>query len=127
MKALVHAELLKLRSRMALGLLIATLALTVLTAVSSVPPADGHSALSIHDPTILARLVGLSLGVAEVLMLLLGTLSVTQEFRYGTASSTFLVEPRRTRVLLAKCVALALASLPITAAASLPRCLSVCR
>jgi len=53
--------------------------------------------------------------VEVVMVLLLGVLALTQEFRYGTATSTYLVEPRRTRVLVAKWLALALASVVLTA------------
>jgi ABC-type transport system involved in multi-copper enzyme maturation permease subunit len=48
------------------------------------------------------------------MMALLGLLACTQEFRYGTASSTYLSEPRRTRVLVAKWLSLGLASVVIT-------------
>ncbi len=76
---------------MTIGLVLATLAFAVLTVTASVPQVGGQSgSLSLDDVTLLARVVGESLGVPEVLMLLLGVLSVTQEFRYGTASSTFL-------------------------------------
>jgi ABC-2 type transport system permease protein len=43
-------------------------------------------------------------------------LAFTQEFRYGTAAATYLGEPRRSRVLLAKWLSLALASTVITGA-----------
>jgi len=41
-------------------------------------------------------------GLLMTLILVLGVLTITTEFRHGTASSTFLVSPRRWRVLLAK-------------------------
>jgi hypothetical protein len=41
-------------------------------------------------------------GLLLVMMLVLGVLVITTEFRHGTASSTFLVSPRRYPVLLAK-------------------------
>jgi hypothetical protein len=49
-------------------------------------------------------------------MVLLGVLAFTQEVRYGTLTSTFLVEPRRPRVLVAKGVALVLAGIVVSAA-----------
>ena len=49
-------------------------------------------------------------------MVLLGGLAFTQEFRYGTITSTYLGEPRRTRVLVAKWLSVALASVVITIA-----------
>ena len=48
-------------------------------------------------------------------LLILGVLAFIQEVRYGTVTSTFLVEPRRTRVHVAKGAALVLASVVITA------------
>ena len=46
----------------------------------------------------------------------IGVLAFTQEVRYGTVTSAFLVEPRRSRVLVAKGVALVLAAVVIAAA-----------
>jgi ABC-2 type transport system permease protein len=116
--ALVRAELLKLRTTRTLAwLLLATLAMVVVTVAASVPSANEPDAgLSLHEPALLPRLVGISLSVPEVIMALLGVLAFTQEIRYGTVSSTFLVEPRRHRVLAAKGVALLLAAVVITTA-----------
>ena len=98
MKALVDAEILKLRStRMVAGLLVPALCLVVLTVVSNVPAVgDIDTPVSLEDPTLLVRVVGISLAMPAVFMVLLGVLAFTQEFRYGTASSTFLATPRRT-------------------------------
>ena len=118
MNALVRAELLKLRStRMPAWLLLATLAMAVLTVAFSIPSADAtNNALSLDEPALLARIIGVSFGVPQVTMVLLGVLAFTQEVRYGTITSTFLVEPRRSRVLAAKGVALVLAGVVIAAA-----------
>lgn len=115
MKRLFAAELLKLRStRMPLWLLLATLALTAMTVIFNVPRADAKEAvISLDDPRLLAVVVGITLGVAEVMVAILGVLASTQEIRYGTASSTYLVEPRRARVLVAKCLSSVLAGLVI--------------
>jgi ABC-2 type transport system permease protein len=117
-KALVHAELIKLRStRMTAMLLAATLGLVVLTIATNVPGVFGGTGLlSLDDPRLFAIVVGVGFGVPLVLMALLGVLSVTQEFRYGTVTSTYLGEPRRTRVLVAKWLSSALTSLVITTA-----------
>ena len=48
--------------------------------------------------------------------MLLGGLAFTQEFRHGTATATYLGEPRRGRVLLAKWLSLTLASIVVTSA-----------
>jgi hypothetical protein len=115
--ALVRAELLKLRStRMLAWLLLATLAMVVVTVAVTVPSAgESDAGLSLHEPALLARLVGISLGVPDVMMVILGVLGFTQEVRYGTVSSTFLVEPRRHRVIVAKGVALVLAGAVVAA------------
>jgi ABC-2 type transport system permease protein len=115
-KALVQAELIKLRStRITAMLVAATLGLVALTIATSVPGAFGETGpLSLDDPRLVAILVGAGLGVPQVLVALLGTLSFTQEFRYGTASSTYLTEPRRGRVLLAKWLSTTLVSVAVT-------------
>ena len=116
MKALVQAELIKLRStRITAMLLAATLGLVALTIATSVPGAFGETGLlSLDDPRLMAIVVGGGLGVPQVLVTLLGLLSFTQEFRYGTASSTYLIEPRRGRVLAAKWVSAGVASVVVT-------------
>jgi hypothetical protein len=98
-------------------LLLATLAMALLTVTFSVPSANAkNNALSLDEAALLARIIGVSFGVPQVTMVLLGVLAVTQEVRYGTITSTFLVEPRRSRVLAAKGVALVLAGVVIAAA-----------
>jgi ABC-2 type transport system permease protein len=46
--------------------------------------------------------IATGLGLLMTLMLVLGVLTITTEFRHGTSGSTFLVAPRRWPVLLAK-------------------------
>ena len=118
MKALLHAELLKLRStRMTAGLLLATLGLVALTVAVSVPDVGAaNGPFSLGDPDLLADTVATSFGVPQLLMVLFGTLAVTQEFRYDTITSTYLGEPRRTRVLVAKWMSLTLTSVVVTTA-----------
>jgi hypothetical protein len=118
MSALVRAELVKLRStRSQPWLLLATLAMVVLTAAFTVPSAGAqNNPLSLDQPTLLARIVGVSFGFPQLTMVILGVLAFTQEVRYGTVTSTFLVEPRRTRVLAAKGVGLVFVSVVITTA-----------
>ncbi|HET6291842.1 MAG TPA: hypothetical protein VFG33_00665 [Kribbella sp.] len=86
-----------------------------MTVVVTVPRAGNETApMSLDDADLLAVVVGSSFGVPLVLVLLLGGMAFTQEFRYGTATSTYLVEPRRARVLVAKLLSMTLASLVIT-------------
>lgn len=47
-----------------------------------------------------------STGLLMVMLLVLGVLAITTEFRHGTASSTFLASPRRYPVLVAKLIAM---------------------
>lgn len=75
---------------------------------------DQNAPLSLDDPDLRAIVVGASCGVPQVLSVLLGGMAFTQEFRQGTVTSTYLVEPRSPRALVAKWLALALASLVIT-------------
>jgi ABC-2 type transport system permease protein len=117
MTALVRAELLKLRSaRITTWLLLATLALVTLTVVASTPTVDSESSLTLVDPALLAVVVGSAFGVPQVLIALYGTTAFTQEFRYGTVTLTYLVEPRRPRIFIAKWLALALVSVVVTTA-----------
>lgn len=118
MRALLRAELLKLRStRTTAGLLLATLALVALTFTSEIPKAGAaEGPLSLDDQDLLADVVAICFGVPQVLVVLYGTLAFTQEYRYGTITSTYLGEPSRARVLVAKWLAMALVSAVITTA-----------
>jgi hypothetical protein len=106
MRAQLRAELFKMRStRAPLGLFTSMVGLVVLAVVlhSLLPAsvlADRESQL-----TILGR--GEFLGA--LFAALLGAISITSEIRHGTIRPTFLVTPRRGRVISAKVVASALA------------------
>jgi hypothetical protein len=107
--ALVRAELLKLRTvQLPRWLLVATVALVALGVAVTVLTAGAQGApFRLEDPTLFATAVG-SAASGNLLVLVLGILMLTQEFRFGTATPSFLVTPRRSRVLLAKLAAVAL-------------------
>ena len=117
MRALVRAEVLKLRTRGAAWLFLATVAFVGITVCVSVPKAGDHDAtVPLDDRSVLAVVVGGGFGVPLLAAVLLGVLAFTQEFRYGTVTSTYLGEPRRARVLVAKWLSQALASVVVTIA-----------
>lgn len=109
MSALVRAELLKLRTvRLPLWLLVATLGLVVLSVLATVLTAgSGASPVQLEDPRLMSLAVASASGGSS-LLLVLGILMLTQEFRFGTATPSFLVTPKRSRVLVAKLVAVAM-------------------
>jgi hypothetical protein len=112
MTALIRGELIKLRTvQMTAWLLMATLTVVVLEVLALVLGAeDGNGHAQRHDPHLLAVAVaGASAG--EIIVMIMGILAMGQEFRFGTATSTFLVTPRRGHVVSAKLVALTIAGL----------------
>ena len=118
MTRLVHAELLKLwttrTARIVLALAAAgTAALTV--AVLALAGRPGQPALG---DDALRQLVAAPNGPLTLAALLLGILGMAGEFRHGTATPTFLVTPRRGRVVAAKLAASALAGLVLALVAA---------
>jgi hypothetical protein len=111
--SLLRAELIKLRSVwMPVWLLLTTLGLVTLLVLVTVPTGNGpQNTLSLYEPDLLARSVGVGASGGYVVLLVLGILAFTQELRFGTATSTFLVAPIRGRVLVAKALALVVAGL----------------
>jgi ABC-2 type transport system permease protein len=106
--ALIRAELLKLKTIGITRWLFATaLGFSVLSVLATVLTAGPHESVHLDDPGLLARAVG-SAGAGEVILLVLGILAVSQEFRFGTAIATFLATPKRVRVVAAKLIAVSI-------------------
>ena len=107
MRGLVASELLKLRTtRATYGLLVAVFVfsgLAVAGAVGSDSLESGQAAIDVADAA----------EISGILALVLGIVIVTNEYRHGTATPTFLVTPARERVVAAKLIAAALAGLAL--------------
>jgi hypothetical protein len=110
--ALVRAELTKLRTvALPYWLLLTTLAFVLLGVLATLLTAGLEGApLQRDDPALLARAVASASG-GNIIVLVLGILALTQEFRFGTATPSFLVTPRRGAVLAAKLLSIALTGL----------------
>ena len=108
MKDLIAAELFKLRTIASTWwILLATLVFVVLEELAFVfGNGQGSGPGQAQDPQMLGRALAAA-GTAEIVVLTLGILALSQEFRFGTAAATFLVTPRRGRVVAAKMAALA--------------------
>jgi ABC-type transport system involved in multi-copper enzyme maturation permease subunit len=108
----VHSELLKFFTTrlwwgMAIAVLLAGAALSLLFAILFTSSAAGDAGAPVGDDVQTANTVytaGLSVGY--LLMLTIGVIQVGAEYRHQTITGTFLATPRRTRVMLAKVVAL---------------------
>jgi ABC-2 type transport system permease protein len=119
MTRLVNAELLKLRTvrttAVVLALTVATTAL-IMTAVMLIAGRPGQPAV---DAGVLPDLVVVAKGPLVIFALILGVLGMSGEFRFGTATPTFLVTPNRGRVVAAKVIANALAGAALAAVSAL--------
>jgi ABC-2 type transport system permease protein len=108
MIAQTRAELLKMRStRTTLGLVLGMVALIALFALLTGLLSESAALAGTESQKQLLN-VG---GFAGLFAALTGILLVTGEFRFGTIRPTFLFEPRRSRVLIAKVAAGLLAGL----------------
>ena len=107
---LVAAELLKLRTTRVPYVLVPIIA--ILSGISAAALV-GSGALADDAEPAVSLAQGASF--AGILALVLGILIVTNEYRHGTVNSTFLFEPDRRRVLLAKLAAGFVAGLVVAA------------
>lgn len=112
---LVRSEWTKLlTTRVWIGLLVAACALAGgFTALLTAFAGDAQSGLPPIESSEYQQ-IALANGANVVgLSLILGIIGMTQEYRHRTATPTFLVAPRRGRVVAAKLIAYALAAVPI--------------
>jgi len=117
MSALIRAELLKIRTTRTGWWLIATmLGLTALTVWLSIWSFGEPGVILGPDQEVVTLLS--SAHTPWLLMVVLGVLVAAGEFRHHTATATFLVTPRRERVIAAKLGAVAVIGLAVTAAAT---------
>ncbi len=115
MIALMRAEFLKLSStRTALGLFIAAVVVSLLPAVliMSLVPRD---ALSDGGTAIAAT----GLALVPVLAVVFGVLGMTNEYRHGTITYTYLATPRRGMVMIVKLVCYGVVGVVVMAATAL--------
>jgi hypothetical protein len=114
MSRLVAAEFLKFRTtRASIGFVLVIVALTGIGAAGTV----GGAHRSELGTTELTRQVVSGVVLAALIVFLIGVLAVTSEWRHGTITRTFLVTPRRARVVLAKEIWIALLALTFAALA----------
>jgi ABC-2 type transport system permease protein len=116
---LFNSELLKLRTtpRTVLGLLLAFLAIVLIGTVGTITGADPVQQTTLEDVESVVEF-------GDVIALILGVLVMTWEYRHDTITETFLVEPRRERVVAAKAVA-AMATGGLLAATALALSLAI--
>ncbi|MCA1692380.1 MAG: ABC transporter permease [Actinobacteria bacterium] len=120
MTALVRAELLKLRTtRTIYALLAATVGLTVLgVCITILTAGDAEGTFPLDTPEGIRNVLAAGWPVSTFVMIL-GILSVANEFRHGSVTPTFLVTPHRSRVIAAKMIALTLVGLVFAGIAAL--------
>jgi hypothetical protein len=121
---MIGTELLALRTtRLPWLLVVGALLLTGVLATNAVIGAGVGGAPSIGTAGAMLAVLG-AVGPGRLVILMLGVLAVTAEFRHATATATFLRTPRRVRVLAAKAGAV-VAVATIAAAADLATALAV--
>jgi hypothetical protein len=99
--ALARAELLKLRStRTALGLFIVILVVTLvpLTLILSLVPREWLAEDGVNEFLVAAS------ALVPLVLLVFGILGMTNEYRHGTITYSYLVTPRRWQVMVVKLV-----------------------
>ena len=118
MTRLVHSELLKLRTTRTARVLLALAAAGTAALVAIVLLLAGQPGQPTLGPDALRQLVLVPAQPLTLAALVLGVLGMAGELRHGTATSTFLVTPRRGRVVAAKLAAAAVTGLAMSLASS---------
>ena len=87
------------------GMLLGALALAALGVIAQIASngARGNIALPLSDPAT-QRSITASAGSAYLFSVVVGIILITTEYRHFTSRPTFLIEPRRGRVIVAKLV-----------------------
>jgi len=125
---LLAAEWRKLRTTRTMWWLLGiSLGLIVLTVVATIAVAGSDESVFGVDTVEGVRNVFAQAGSGSAALLVLGIIGVTGEYRHGTITSTFLVTPRRGRVVVAKLVsyflvgvAFSIVSIAVTVAIAIP-------
>jgi ABC-2 type transport system permease protein len=118
MTALVRAEWTKLFStRVWWGLLVGACVMAggfaaLFTALAGQENPNGQPGIPAVGSSAYEELALSVAANASVLLLILGIIGMTQEYRHRTATPTFLTTPRRGRVVVAKLLAYALVAIP---------------
>jgi ABC-2 type transport system permease protein len=100
---LLRAEILKVRStRTALGLLIAALLIAVVPTILTVLLIPKEELVQTEGGLIAVLGIMPAASLVPVLCLVFGILSMTNEYRHGTISYTYLTTPRRGHVIVVK-------------------------
>jgi ABC-2 type transport system permease protein len=118
MTRLVHSELLKLRTTRTARVLLTLAAAGTAALIAIVLLLAGQPGQPALGPDALRQLVLVPAQPLTLAALVLGVLGMAGEFRHGTATSTFLVTPRRGRVVAAKLAAAAVTGLAMSLASS---------
>ena len=108
---LLRAELVKVRTtRMWWGLLLGACALTIFQALISAftagtDPGPGQPQLpDLSDPAMVRSVYGSGFAACYIFGIVFGIIGMAGEYRHQTITPTFLVTPRRSRVIVAKLV-----------------------
>jgi ABC-2 type transport system permease protein len=127
MTELVRAELLKLRTLRTfwwtIGATIALVPLTVAITISSAGRSTGLIVASLDSTEGFRNVIAASAS-GGILMVVIGIYAVTNEFRFNTVTATFLVTPKRSRVVQAKLIATTIVGIAVGVAAT-ALCLAV--